>query len=338
LPDSKVTVVVPTLHGGAVLEECLLSLANQTWTNFRAVVVDNSGQGVARLINLHGATVIENRENAGFGGAINQVWRTTRSEFVATLNDDAVADENWLESMMQSATDHPLVGMFASQVRLRGEEGEPELLDSAGMRIAIDGSSKQRGHGAWPHQFLKEAPVLCPSGSAAVYRRSMLDEVGAFDERFFLYCEDTDLGLRAQRLGWRCMYVPHAIVRHRYSHSAGRVSELKAFLVERNRLYLIVKNFPLLRAVCAVLAAPIRYLLSARAAIRGDGAASEFAESRSFGSIAWLILRAHIAALRALPWLLAERKRIRASSRLNDESFAKVLDKFAITLHEVASL
>jgi GT2 family glycosyltransferase len=338
LRDSKVTVVVPTLQGGAVLEECLLSLAKQTWTGFRTVVIDNSGQGVAQRVNLHGATVIENPTNAGFGGAINQVWRSTRSEFVATINDDAVADEHWLESMMRSAIKHPIAGMFASQVRLRNDDGEPEVLDSAGMRIAIDGSSKQRGHSAWPCRFSSEVPVLCPSGSAAVYRRAMLDETGSFDDRFFLYCEDTDLGLRAQRLGWGCMYVPDAIVRHRYSHSAGRVSELKAFLVERNRLYLVVKNYPRWQAVRAVVAAPVRYLLSALAAIRGDGAAAEFAESRSLWSIAWLLLRAHAGAIRAMPWLLAERKKIRASARLDDEAFARVLDQFSISLHEVASL
>ena len=86
--------------------------------------------------------------------------------------------------------------------------------------------------------------ALLPSGSAALYRRKMLDEIGLFDETFFLYCEDTDLGLRARWAGWECVYVPGAVVEHRYSHSAGRASPLKAYYVERNRLYTAIKNLP----------------------------------------------------------------------------------------------
>ena len=77
----------------------------------------------------------------------------------------------------------------------------------------------------------------------------MLDEIGLFDESFFLYCEDTDLGLRARWAGWECGYVPGAVVEHRYSHSAGRASPLKAYYVERNRLYTVIKNFPFANAV-----------------------------------------------------------------------------------------
>ena len=111
----------------------------------------------------------------------------------------------------------PDAGMCASQVRLFGEH----RLDSAGMLVARDGSSKQRGNGRPPEDFPVAEETLFPSGSAALYRRAMLDAIGAFDSRFFLYCEDTDLGLRARWAGWKCLYVPEAVVEHHYSHSAG---------------------------------------------------------------------------------------------------------------------
>ena len=130
--------------------------------------------------------------------------------------------------------------MCASQVRLFGEP----RLDSAGMLVARDGSSKQRGHGRLPEDFPVLEEVLMPSGSSALYRRSMLEEIGGFDDDFFLYCEDTDLGLRARWAGWKCLYVPGAVVEHHYSHSAGRASPVKAYYVERNRLFVLVKNFP----------------------------------------------------------------------------------------------
>src|SRR5580704_12219013 len=123
--------------------------------------------------------------------------------------------------------------MFASQVRM----SDTSTLDSAGMLIARDGSSKQRGHGEPPQDFAADSDTLFPTGSAALYRRKMLEEIGLFDERFFLYCEDTDLGLRARWAGWKGAYVAGAVVDHAYSKSAGRASALKAYYVERNRFY-----------------------------------------------------------------------------------------------------
>ncbi len=120
----------------------------------------------------------------------------------------------------------PDAGMCASQVRLFGEA----RLDSAGMLVARDGSSKQRGHGRPPEDFPVTEETLFPSGSAALYRRAMLDEIGGFDDDFFLYCEDTDLGLRARWAGWKCLYVPQAVVEHHYSHSAGRASPVEGLL------------------------------------------------------------------------------------------------------------
>ena len=87
--------------------------------------------------------------------------------------------------------------------------------------------------------------VFFPSGCAALYRREMLDEVGLFDEDFFAYGDDTDLGLKGRLAGWKCLYVPKAIVYHRYSQSSGAYSALKAFYVERNRVWIAVKYFPL---------------------------------------------------------------------------------------------
>ena len=142
--------------------------------------------------------------NAGFGAAINQGIRASTSPYVATLNDDAVAHPGWLDALVAALEARPDAGMCASQVRLFGEP----RLDSAGMLVARDGSSKQRGHGRPPEDFPVAEEVLMPSGSAALYRRAMLDEIGGFDDDFFLYCEDTDLGLRARWAGWKCLYVP----------------------------------------------------------------------------------------------------------------------------------
>jgi len=207
------------------------------------------------------------------------------------------------------------------------------------MLIAADGSSKQRGHGESPEKFDRPVEVLCPSGSAALYRRKMLGEIGAFDENFFLYCEDTDLGLRGQWAGWSCLYVPGARVEHRYSHSAGRASLLKAFLVERNRLFVIVKSFPLRMLWRAPVASLARYFWHFVFMLTGRGKAAEF---RDAGHNAWLlpfvVLHAHLAALVRLPSLLAQRRSIGRKRCISASQFTALLRRHSISLRQVAAL
>ena len=236
------TVVVPTLAADEALAACLDSLAHQTFSDFEIIVVDNSGHKA--VAPRDGVRVISNDRNVGFGAAFNQAFRESKAPFLAILNDDATAHPKWLESLLRAVEARPDVGMCASRVVLAGEE----MLDSAGMLLCGDGSSKQRGHLESPENYIRKQEVLLPSGSAAFYRREMLDEIGVFDESFFLYCEDTDLGLRARWAAWECLYVPDAHVEHRYSHSAGKASALKAYYVERNRLFLRGEKFAIHRS------------------------------------------------------------------------------------------
>jgi GT2 family glycosyltransferase len=202
------------------------------------------------------------------------------------------------------------------------------------MLIAADGSSKQRSPTA-----LVDAETLLPSGSAALYSRAMLEEIGLFDESFFLYCEDTDLGLRAQWAGWGCRYVLGAIVEHRYSHTAGRASPLKAYYVERNRLYTIVKNFPARMLFVAPFASIARYFWHVAALFSGRGKAAEYRyEGHSAVMLPWLVIRAHVAALFRLPKLLASRNRIRATRRITSSEFRALLERHSITVRQVAAL
>ena len=324
---------MPTLAGGEVLEECLRGLESQTLDDFEVVVIDNSGIGRVQAQDSR-VRVIANPRNVGFGAAVNQAFRDSTTPYLATLNDDAVADPRWLETLLADADAHPRTGMFASEVRLAGTG----RLDSAGMLIAPDGSSKQRGHEALPALLVDAKETLFPSGSAAFYRRTMLDEIGLFDESFFLYCEDTDLGLRARWAGWDCRYVPGAAVEHRYSHSAGRASLLKAYFVERNRLYTIVKTFPAGMLWAAPVASVARYLWHVVALFSGRGKTGEFRQSGPAALLPFLVIRAHFAALFRLPKLIAARRRIRVSRRITPTEFRSMLQRHAITVRQVASL
>jgi GT2 family glycosyltransferase len=336
LPDFLVTVVIPTLAADSRLLECVQSLVRQTRQDLEVVIVDNSGQGLVRRSGAGiGARVIENARNAGFGAAINQGLRASTSPYLATLNDDAVAHPGWLAALVAALDARPDVGMCASQVRLFGEP----RLDSAGMLVARDGSSKQRGHSRPPEDFPVTEEVLMPSGSAALYRRRMLEEIGGFDDDFFLYCEDTDLGLRARWAGWKCLYAPAAIVEHHYSHSAGRASPVKAYYVERNRLFVLVKNFPGSMLLAAPFVALARYLWHAWYILKGEGSAARFrAEGNAGPKMIWYVIRAHAALFANLGRLWRQRREIRARARITPTVFRRLLRSHAISARRMAAL
>ncbi len=300
------------------------------------MVIDNSGQGLVRAIEEMSVAVrvIENEWNAGFGAAVNQAFVSSQAPLLATLNDDAVACPQWLAAMVAAVESQPDAGMWASQVRLSGKD----TLDSAGMLLCPDGSSKQRGHGQQAHRFAESTDVLFPSGSAAMYRREMLEEIGVFDESFFLYCEDTDLGLRARWAGWKCRYVPGAVVEHRYSHSAGRASGLKARYVERNRVFLIVKNFPFRMIAQVPFYVMVRYMWHLAGMIRGRGAAGEFGREGSALTLIWYVVNAHLEVLRHGAHLLEGRRQTMARARITAREFTRLAATHAISPREVASL
>lgn len=328
--------MIPTLAADSALEQCLRSLEAQTLREFEVIIVDNSGQRLAgRAEGASAARIIENDRNVGFGAAINQGLHASHAPFLATLNDDAAAHPGWLASLTRAMAAAPRVGMCASQVRLASEG----LLDSAGMLICADGSSKQRGHLQPPEDYVRAGDVLLPSACAALYRRTMLENVGGFDEDFFLYCEDTDLGLRARWAGWNCVYVPEAVVDHRYSHSAGRASPLKAYYVERNRLFLVVKNFPAGALTRVPFVSLARYFWHFAAIVQGRGAAARFrAEGNSGWRLLLFVLRAHLAVLGSWSSLWKKRRAIRGTAEIDPGEFCRLLRQHSITPRQVAAL
>jgi GT2 family glycosyltransferase len=205
------------------------------------------------------------------------------------------------------------------------------------MAICFDGSSRQRGHHEPSAGFALSEDVLLPSACAALYRRGMLDEIGLFDEDFFLYCEDTDLGLRARWVGWRCRYVAGAVVRHRYSHTAGAFSPLKARFVERNRLWVAIKNFPTAMLIGAPMVALGRYLWQVAAIRKQRGAAAEFMRSgQSFAAAGAILAGAHWDTLLHLPALLRKRAALRRKRRLHPAEFTRLMRAHRITAKDLA--
>jgi GT2 family glycosyltransferase len=332
--DSLITVAIPTLMGGALLASCLDALNAQIFRDFDVIVINNGTTGMQHrsLASSHWR-ILSPGYNAGFGAAINLAIRASSSPYIATLNDDAEPHPEWLLSLARETAADPSVGMWASRIRMRGTSA----LDSAGMMICFDGSSKQRGHSQLASDYDCSQDVLFPSACAALYSRRMLDEIGLFDEDYFLYCEDTDLGLRARWAGWTCQYVSDAVVEHRYSSTAGAFSAQKAGFVERNRLWVALKNFPVALLFGVPFVTVSRYFWQLRAARGSTGAAAAFFRSGNSLFTAFAILaRAHAETLLRLPSLLRKRHRMRKTRRVGSTEFSRLLARYRISAKDLA--
>jgi GT2 family glycosyltransferase len=337
LQQIRASVVVPTLAADSTILECLAALERQTLRDFEVIVVDNSGESRVRNLGVSGSRVrvIEPVRNVGFGAAVNAAIRVSEAPYLVALNDDTCPHAEWLAALVETAEGDGGAGMVASKIRLAGTES----LDSAGMLLCADGSSKQRGHLAPSGDYPECEEVLLPSACAALYRRDMLAEIGLFDEEFFLYCEDTDLGLRARWAGWKCLYAPGAVVEHRYSRTAGRASPLKAYFVERNRLFLAVKNLPASMLWKVPFVSAARYFWHVVSMFRRKGAAAHFHKGgHSPALLPYFVLRAHVALLARLGALARQRRAIRAQARISPREFRALAGRFSIGAREVAAL
>ncbi|MGD1071591.1 MAG: glycosyltransferase family 2 protein [Bryobacteraceae bacterium] len=331
----RVAVAIPTLLAGSMLETCLLALDRQTWPDFEVIVIDNGSvcaQPDASLFRFP-LRVLRPGYNLGFGAAINLAVESTKAVLIAALNDDTEADPDWLAELVREVESGPRVGMCASSIRV----SRSGRLDSAGMSICLDGSSKQRGGSMPLASFARSEDVLFPSACAALYRRAMLEDIGMFDSDFFLYCEDTDLGLRAVWAGWQCRYAARAGVRHGYSRTAQPYSSLKARYVERNRLWVALKSFPFPLLFMVPFTSFARYFCQLWQVFFGSGAAAEFVASGfSIGCALGIVIRAHFETLWHLPELLRKRAAIAATRRIGSREFIRLIMRHRITVRELA--
>ena len=205
-----ISVVVLNYNGRRYLNGCLASLAAQTFRDFEVIVVDNASTdgSVEHLkANFPWVRLVLNRENLGFAGGTNSGIRAAQGEHVLTFNNDAIADDSLLEKLQEPMADAK-VGVCAARMLL--SDGR---INSTGICLSRSGAAWDRGMFEPDEgQYEAREEVFGACAGAALYRKKMLDEIGLFDEDFFLYMEDVDLAFRARLAGWRCIYVPEAKV------------------------------------------------------------------------------------------------------------------------------
>jgi hypothetical protein len=336
-----VGVVIANWNRKELLRACLDSLADQHHGSFEVVVVDNgSSDGSAALVEEMAKTypvrlrLIANSANAGFCAANNQGILATDTEMVALLNNDAEAEPGWLEALERAIRQGEDVGMAASKILVWED---PTRIDKCGHLMYPDGQNRGRGSGQTDRgQFNRPEEVLWPDGCAAMYRRAMLEDIGGFDEDFFAYADDAELGLRARWAGWRCLYAPDAVVRHHRGATLGLGSARRLTLIERNRVLLAVKLFPwsLLWANGAFLLARIG--AGMWAAVRNRGEMRHYPGMGGKFTAALALLRGTAQAVPRIPGMLRKRRAWREKQRLTGRQIRKLLLSNRIGLRELS--
>jgi len=247
----QVSVIIVNWNGKQHLEECLGSLSKQTFKSFETILVDNgSADGSIEFVetNFPAAKIVRLDKNEGFCRGNNIGLQHARGDFIALLNNDTLVDMYWLEELYRALTKHSHVAICASCIV---NYYSRDVLDTAGDGFDLCGVGYKIGEGMPVTEFQEERYVFGACAGAALYKRSMIDEIGFFDEGFFAVGEDLDLSFRARLAGYKCLYVPGAIVYHKVNRTLGRNSDFLLYQSRRNVEYTFFKNmpFPLIIAI-----------------------------------------------------------------------------------------
>jgi GT2 family glycosyltransferase len=301
------SIIIPNWNGVHHLPGCLDALKAQTYGRIEVILVDNgSTDGSQAFVTEHYPEVhLQALErNLGLTGGNNIGFDTASGEILISLNNDTEADPHFVEALVTALAEHPEAGMAAAKMLLFDQRHH---IHSAGDGYGQDGIPFNRG--VWQRdegQFDEPGWIFGGCGGAVAYRRAMLDDVGMFDESFFMYCEDVDLNWRAQLAGWRCWYTPDAVVFHKLSATGG--GPIASFYTGRNTLWVIAKNYPgaLLRKYWSrILRAQWAVTRDALRAWRGKAARAR--------------LRGQLTGFLRWPGRLGQRRAIQSSRRVPDE-------------------
>lgn len=298
------------------LEQCLSAILEQTTTLHEIILLDNAStdKSIEIARQFPAVRVIALEQNSGFarGNNLAIAAASKESDWIALLNPDAFAEPRWLEALLAAAESNPEFDVFASKLV---NAADSTLLDGAGDACHMSGLVWRTAHGT-PVSAMgdRACEVFAPCAAAALYRRSVFEKVGGFDEDFFCYVEDVDLGFRLRLAGSRCLYVPHSVAHHVGSGTTGgQHSDFSVYHGHRNLVWMFVKDMP---GLLFWLFLPLHVMLNLVSifwfALRGQGG---------------VILRAKRDALLGLPKMWRKRQQIQKARLASISDIWRVLDK-----------
>ncbi|CAG0956438.1 glycosyltransferase family 2 protein [Geobacter sp.] len=239
-----VSIIIVNWNGRELLVDCIDSVLRQTYANYEIILVDNgSCDDSVSFVNHTYPSVktVSLADNAGFTGGNIAGYRFSSGDYIVLLNNDARLTDQWLEHMVSAVESDPAVGFCSSKIIIDGTT----LIDSAGDEFtsAFTGTKIGEYEDESFHTQARQVPGAC--AAAVVYKREMLEDVGFLDPDFFLNHEDTDLNMRAWLAGWKCLFVPQAVVYHKVSASIVPMSDTAVYYFSRNNEWVWLKNVPL---------------------------------------------------------------------------------------------
>lgn len=313
---NRYTLIIVNWNSWDILSRCLERLEHQTFRDFTVLVIDNASDqpAPAGLLSKHPrVTLIQNKTNLGFASANNQAMKLLNgSEWVGLLNPDAFPEPDWLEKLIDAAGENPDYSMFASRQLM---DADRLLLDGEGDTYHISGLVWREGHGKPEVEAIHESQeIFAPCAAAGLYRINALMSVSGFDEDFFCYVEDVDLGFRLRLMGHRCLLVPGAVVCHIGSATTGgQQGDFAVYHGHRNLVWAYVKNMPgWLFWACLPLHIAMNLITVAVFVKRGKGR---------------VILRAKRDALSGLPKMWRKRREIQKGRLASVGQIWRMLDK-----------
>lgn len=339
-PAPLASVVIVNYNGAEFLQAAVESVLAQTIVEqLEIILVDNgSVDGSAQNIEAKFASkvnVLYSSENLGFAEGNNLGFAAAKGRYLLLLNNDAVADPQWAEVMIAVAEREPDIGMVTPKILLFSE---PSRLDCAGHNIYRDGLNRSVGNLCFDGpEYQHPMDVFLASGCACLYRKDAVDRVGGFDERFFAYGDDTDLGFKLRLQGLRCLYVPDAVVLHHSSATSGKVSLQKIYWIERNRVWVLLKYYP----VSWILTSPwftFKRLWKAwwTGKRKSAGIATDIVESHSTIALLRTLLKAWIDALFCMREMIEKRRALAAMRDVSARKWKEYLKRYLVTDDEMS--
>jgi len=310
----EISIIIPTWNSTKIIHQCLGCLAQQTFQGFEIVIIDNaSSDGSVENLKEKWSTLmmqIEKLEvNKGYAIANNIGARLARARWLALLNADAFPEPDWLEKLFHTAEENPEYAFFSSR---QIQANSPDLLDGIGDAYHVTGLAWRRHYNqlaqAYGHQA-EEVFSACPT--AALYSREEFLKVGGFDEDYFSYFEDVDLGFRLRLNGAKCLYVPEAVVYHVGSASTGKQSDFSVYHGYRNMLWTFVKDMPFpLFWIFLPLHIGMLLFFVVYLSLRGQGL---------------IIRKAIFDAIRGLPKMIEKRKVIQKNRKIKSGDLLRIM-------------
>lgn len=242
----KVTVIIVNWNGERFLERCLSALLAQTVVPHEIILVDNASSDASLDIvrRFPSVRLLAQNENVGFARGNNLAIEAAAagSEWIVLLNPDAFVEPRWLVALLSATRNYPAFDVFGSKLV---DATDYAVLDGAGDAYHISGLVWRVGHGVPVSSLSEQArEVFSLCAAAALYRRDAFIRAGGFDEDFFCYVEDVDLGFRLRMLGHRCLYIPDSVAYHVGSAATGKRSNFSVYHGHRNLVWAFIKNMP----------------------------------------------------------------------------------------------